>query len=518
MAVETELKLRIAPEQLARLKRHELLKAHTVSRPVTRRLYNIYYDTPKLQLYKSGMALRLRHAGRQWLQTLKGGGSVQAGLHSRNEWEIPVNGPALHFSGLPAEWDEHLPRSLRNRLQPVFVTDFSRSSRMLDFHRARIELCMDQGEIVTGQHSLPVCELELELKSGEPRQLFELALALLEVVTFELEIVSKAEQGYRLLPGYSGHPVKAVIPAISRTGTLDEVLNTLIWSCLQHFQSNLPGAIGKAAMAGDEAEYLHQMRVALRRLRVALRIAEKIRADKQLAALNKEISALGVALGGAREWDVFIAGTLLPLSTRIAAHAGLRALLAGCEQQRAAAYAALRGEAQARELQRLLLRFAIWMYGDYWRYGGRDQAAAGMAEVQDFASRRLRKLAAQFSRSVQQLDGADAASLHALRIVAKKLRYSAEFFADLYGQRKTGPYLAALGEVQQVLGKINDIAVAHRLLDTFVARGNAAADQRALVLQAIDLARERIVRDLPDTFSGLRKSLQSFNKQPEFWK
>ena len=125
MAVETELKLRITPGQLARLKRHPLLKEHSSTRPVTRRLYNIYYDTPKLDLYRSGMALRLRHAGRQWLQTLKGGGSVKAGLHQRNEWEVPVSGPALDFSGAEGvDWDKHLPGLSRKKLQPIFVTDF----------------------------------------------------------------------------------------------------------------------------------------------------------------------------------------------------------------------------------------------------------------------------------------------------------------------------------------------------------------------------------------------------------
>ncbi|HUW76692.1 MAG TPA: CYTH domain-containing protein, partial [Gallionella sp.] len=76
MAVETELKLRIAPGQIARLKRHGFLQKYQMARPVVRRLKNIYYDTPKLELHQSEMALRLRHAGRQWLQTLKGGGSV----------------------------------------------------------------------------------------------------------------------------------------------------------------------------------------------------------------------------------------------------------------------------------------------------------------------------------------------------------------------------------------------------------------------------------------------------------
>ena len=381
MAVETELKLRIAPEQIAKLKRHALLKALAVTRPITRRLYNIYYDTPKLALQKSGMALRLRRTGRQWLQTLKGGGSVKGGLHQRNEWEMPVSGPALDFS-LPetVEWGEHLPQSLRKKLQPVFVTDFSRSSRMLDWQGAQIELCMDQGEVRTEQHSTAICELELELKSGEPKLLFELALAILDIVPFELEAISKAEQGYRLLSGYSDRPFKGVATNIFRPDTFANVLQTLIWSCLLHLQSNLRGAMGS-----DDAEYLHQMRVALRRLRVALRMAEKFRTDGQLAALSEEVAALCVTLGRIREWDVFIAQVVQPMCARMAGHAGLQVLLAASERQRAACYAALRGETQARELQRLMLRFAIWMNGPYWQ----QQEVAG-PQARDFATRHFK--------------------------------------------------------------------------------------------------------------------------------
>jgi inorganic triphosphatase YgiF len=503
MAVETELKLRITPEQLAKLKRHALLKAHSVTRPVTRRLYNIYYDTPKLDLHKSEMALRLRHAGRQWLQTLKGGGSVKAGLHQRNEWEVPVSGAALDFSApQAAEWDEHLPQSLRKKLQPVFVTDFSRTSRMLLWQGAQIELCLDQGEVSTEQHSTPICELELELKSGDPQQLFELALAILEIVPFELEVVSKAEQGYRLLSGYTEHPVKGVSPALARTDTLADVLKTLIWSCLQHFQNNLRGAMGS-----DDDEYLHQMRVALRRLRVVLRMAEKVSADEQLAGLSKDISALCVALGHIREWDVFIAQTVQPMCARMAGHAGLQALLATCERQRAACYAALRGEAQARELQRLMLRFAIWMNGQYWQ-----QQAQTVQQAQDFATRRLHKLAKRFAQSGQQLNTVDAARLHALRILAKKLRYSAEFFAALYDKQKARSFLAALSEVQEVLGQINDVAVAHRLLDELAADASLAAHQEAVVL-----AKGWIAHDLSHQLSVLRKTIQRFNKQAAFW-
>ncbi|MGC2047041.1 MAG: CHAD domain-containing protein [Gallionella sp.] len=509
MAIETELKLRIAPEQLARLKRHALLKACQVTRPTTRRLYNIYYDTPKLELHKSGMALRLRRAGRQWLQTLKGGGSVRAGLHQRNEWEVPVQGAALDFSLLSeaggpqaAEWDEHLPKALRKKLQPVFDTDFSRSSRMLLWKGAQIELCMDQGEVRTEQRGIPICELELELKSGQPQQLFELALAILDIVPFELEEVSKAEQGYRLLSGYEHVPVKSAVVRISRKDTLAEIQQSLIWSCLQHFQGNLRGA-----MAGDDAEYLHQMRVALRRLRVVLRMTEKLHADEQLSALNREVAALCVALGRIREWDVFIAQTLQPMCARMADHAGLQALLAVSIRQRDACHAAMHGEQQARELQRLILRFAIWMHGQYWQ-----QQLQAMPRAHDFATSRLRKLSKRFDRSAQHLDTLNAPHLHALRILAKKLRYTSEFFSGLYDGKKARSFLAALSEVQDVLGQINDIAVNHRLLDELTVHPDLSAHREAVVLVTGWIAHE-----LSRQFALLRKALQRFAEQPCFW-
>ena len=382
---------------------------------------------------------------------------------------------------------------------------------MLNFQGAQIELCMDQGEVSTEQHSMPICELELELKSGDSRQLFELALAVLDVVPFELEAVSKAEYGYRLLSGYTGHPVKGVAPHIARSDTLADVLKILIWSCLQHFQDNLRGAMGS-----DDAEYLHQMRVALRRLRVVLRMTEKVRGDETLAELNRDISALCVALGHIREWDVFIAQTVQPMCKRMSGHAGLQSLLAASERQRAACYAVFRGATQARELQRLLLRFAIWMNGEYWRQTGWQEAGA-VPEAQEFAACRLRKLAKRFDRSGRQLDTFDAARLHLLRILAKKLRYSAEFFAGLYDKKKAGSFLAALSEVQEVLGQVNDVAVAHRLLDELAADAALAAYQGEVVLEAVNLSRGWIAHDLYHQLDVLRKTIRRFNKQDAFW-
>ncbi len=214
MAVEIELKLALAPEHLNQLKRHRLLKQISTGRAVTQKLYSVYYDTPDLALRNHAMALRLRRVGRQWLQTLKGGGGVQAGLHQRHEWETPVAGEALDLDALKA-CGGALPAGVSNRLQPAFVTDFARSVRLLNYEGAEIELGLDSGEIRAGNKTRPISELELELKSGDPQQLFKLALALLDVVPLSVENTSKAEYGYRLFSGEQPQPRKVNLPAVA---------------------------------------------------------------------------------------------------------------------------------------------------------------------------------------------------------------------------------------------------------------------------------------------------------------
>lgn len=455
MAIETELKLRLAPEQLARLRRHALFRRHQIAAPVTRRLHNIYFDTPTLDLHGNQMALRLRRVGGRWIQTLKGGGQVRAGLHQRNEWEVAITSAKLDFSGLdPAVWDEHLPPALRDSLQAVFVTDFYRTTRLIQWQGAQIEVCMDHGEVRTAQCSSPICEVELELKDGQPQQLFELALVLLEIVPFELELVSKAELGFRLMAKYVAHPAKATVPTVAADAGLSDALQAMIWSGLQHLQRNLHAAMGD----GTDAEYLHQLRVALRRLRVVLRMAEKCCADETLAQLRQELAEFGVALGRVRDWDVFAA------ALRNGPYAGEAALLSACERHRNLSKAALLALLPMQKIQKMLLRFSLWMNSAYWQ-----QALSCSPATRDFACRRLQQLAKRYHRAALNLAELDATQLHELRKLAKKLRYSTEYFAGLYNPYETKCFLAVLAEVQELLGEYNDVTVAHSLLDILAA-------------------------------------------------
>lgn len=499
MSVEMELKLCITPEHLARLKRHPLLKTLATTRASTRRIYNIYYDTLDLKLHGRAIALRLRRIGKQWLQTLKGGGGVQAGLHQRNEWEMPVADEALDFAALKASGAEHLAHSVRKKLQPLFVTEFSRTTRILSFKGAEIELCMDSGEIRAGKARRPISELELELKSGEPAQLFKLAQALLDIVPLEIEHTSKAEYGYRLFADTRPAVVKAAMPDLAECPDVACALQTMIVSCLAHLQANVPGAVQNL----DE-EYLHQVRVALRRLRVVLAMAETFRADAELSALHEQVAELYVELGRLREWDVFVTQILAPIRARLPRQTGLRGVLRASEKLRAQHHAAVERKLQSGDYQRFLLRFGAWMHGGYWH-----EQAAERSTLAHFAAQILDKHSLQAGKRGKHLDIANPAQLHTLRIACKKLRYGAEIFASLFDAGKTKRYLSALSSLQDTLGALNDFTVAQRLL------GELGAEVQQ---ESVALIRGWIERGRMDKSIKLGEQWKTVSRQRAFWR
>lgn len=494
MPIETELKLRIRHEHMERLKRHSMLKEFCAGRAITRRVCSVYYDTPEFDLNRRAMALRLRRVGGMWVQTLKGGGGIEAGLHSRNEWESRVSGKELDFDALRASGGE-LPRGVKEKLCPVFVTDFSRTTRLLVFAGAKIELCMDSGEIRAGKKSRPISELELELKSGAPAQLFRLALLFADIVPLEIEPTNKAEYGYALLQQERPNPVKAHISRLSSAMDLANALKDLILAGLSQLQANVPGAIARL-----DDEYLHQVRVALRRLRVTLGMAGVLcQEDAELATLRQELAALCRLLGRAREWDVFVADVLPAVAAR-------EVILRNSERLRQQHHKHVHDALRALRFQRLLLRLCAWMNESHLA----DNAAKFPATLPYFAARVLRRRGKQVNKLGREIEQkSDAASLHEFRIACKKLRYSAESFASLYPKKGAKNYLAALAKLQDILGAIHDIAVVPSLLDELAIK---------MPREDFSAVRDSIERDYASLIPKLGHAWKAFCRQGEFWR
>ncbi|MBK8018250.1 MAG: CYTH and CHAD domain-containing protein [Betaproteobacteria bacterium] len=309
--MEIELKLVFDPQAARDIARSPLLRESQRSRPVTRTLHSIYFDTPDASLAAAGMALRIRRSGRRWIQTFKCGGGVDSGLHRREEYEAPAPAGILN---LPALADTPVAAMLSkadfiDHLQPVFVTRFRRTTRDVEIHPGQMaEFAMDLGEVMAGERRAPINEVEIELRNGNVRHLVEFARRLALEVDLRLENVSKAQRGYQLLSRAEVMPLRAGTPALHPGMSATDALRTIVESCLTQLQGNEAGVLHSA-----DPEYIHQARVAVRRLRSAFSLFRPLVPREHVIRVMDPLRKLGLSLGQARDWDVFASTTLPPV-------------------------------------------------------------------------------------------------------------------------------------------------------------------------------------------------------------
>lgn len=492
MAEEIELKLALPESAHRHVLRHPALRA-ALSRH-TQQLINLYYDTPTRDLYRRGVALRLRRQGKTWLQTVKCAGKSAAGLTSRPEWETPYSGhfdfSVIEDAGLCRWLDKD---RIRGRITPQFETNFRRTTWRFEPRRGTVVLLMfDRGWIAAGGRREAISELEIELASGGIDALYELAQALAEDIPLFPALLSKAERGYRLGQNISGSPEKA--GAVDLTGDLSpaEAFRRIALACIEHLESNRAGAL-----AGGDPEYIHQMRVATRRLRAALRLFAPFLPDEFDRQLLPMMRALMRELGQTRDMDVLFAEIAAPVMGALPEEPRLAALVGIITERhyaaRQAAIQALSSPAYGRMLllaTRLLHR------------AGADEAAYG--SLDGYASARLGRLRKKVRRLLDGARADDPSSLHALRIGIKRLRYAIEFFAPLLSKKAFGRWAERLSALQDALGQINDLANAGRLLQECAGEDGRLREAVTLIAGWHGPRHAALLRELPNQFRQLR--------------
>ncbi|MGH8728021.1 MAG: CHAD domain-containing protein [Burkholderiales bacterium] len=468
MPAEIELKLAINPRQVSRLLRHPLLKSPGAK---TTTLKSVYYDTVKFDLRERGFALRLRRIGRRTVQTLKAEGKVEGGLHERPEWEAETRAGQLNSQALKVTPLAECCALDEIALKPVFVTEFKRAHRVLESPEHVVEFALDQGEIRANGVSVAISEIELELVSGAPTQLFELALQFNKAAPLRIANQSKADRGYALAAGASRKPVKARPLKLTPNMTVSDALKAIAFDCIAHFEANV-------AERHADPEYVHQMRVALRRLRSALTLFGMIIPKGALASHRNEIRWLARELGAARDWDVFTVSTLPAILAQFPDHAGLHALLRRAQKARRSANAQAQKAVSSQRTAEFFLRLCAWLATDAWMSMATESMRQALSfPIAGFAGAVLAKR----HKHVLKVSPAalDAEARHRLRIALKKLRYAAEFFAPLFTKRRVQKYISGLMALQDVLGELNDGAVTGGLLDSLPDEPEAVGMARA---------------------------------------
>lgn len=516
MSTETELKLRLPSDSVKRLQRSPILKALGVSRPVTRKLHTIYYDTSDFDLWRSGFAFRLRHEGKYWIQSIKGGGSATAGIHQRSEWENLIAGSQPDFSKIsdPSLVQLFDNESLRRQLRPVFATEFRRNARMLRLAGGSdVEFCIDQGTISTENASMPLCEIELELKSGSALPLYQLALDLLHTIPLRLENASKAERGYVLASGRVSPPFKSSPVELDTGMNVSQAFKAIAWSCLSHLGNNENGM-----MENRDIEYLHQMRVALRRERSAFSIFSKAFSKAALAPMREELKWLSDQLGPARDWDVFVTETFAKIFEHFSEHPGMLALRKSCEQVRREHNHHAREAVASSHYTELMLKLGAWLSAESWLIPAETPSNDAVEndrsemEVKTFSGALLSQRHGQLEKYGKKLKKLSLTELHELRILIKKQRYAAEFFASLYRDKKAKRYIKSLAALQEILGTINDTAVIELLLSEV-----PAAEENGSEHEGIGIVRGWAASQAVTKMPELAVAWVEFEKNDPFW-
>ncbi|MBC7415687.1 MAG: CYTH and CHAD domain-containing protein [Herminiimonas sp.] len=503
--MEVELKLLVDAAGAQALRRHPLLKQFSRTAPHTLALSAIYFDTPDLLLRHSDVGLRVRRNNGIWTQTMKAGGSVAGGLHSRHEWESVVLGatpdlPALRALMAPdSPWAALLDGSeLAASLQPIFTMEIRRTVWTLLMPEGdEVECVLDLGRVDCGDEHAPLCEIEFELKSGEPLRLYDLALALQQDIPMRIGTASKAARGYALYANEPRMAIKAEPIILSKSLSVEQAFEQVVTACLTQVLANEDGVADS-----DDPEVLHQMRIGLRRLKLAFKLFRKVAFLPP--ALQQELAWLDRQLGPARDWDVLCQSTLPALAVAMAPEPVPETMTRAARKQAVDAHVLAAMSVASPRTTRFFLELGRWMQARSWRTETAPAVRQRQAgPIRPFAHRTLLRALERLCKRGTDLPHASASQAHRARITAKNLRYASEFFASLQPVKASRRYLTALANLQTTLGERNDAVVADRLLHQLGEHGGTLAAGSAF-------ARGYLRGQEADTMAGLGKQWQKF--------
>lgn len=484
--LERELKLHVPASARAAIARElRSLKARRQS------LQARYFDTPNRELANAGMALRLRKEGRRWVQTIKSPG-VDA--FSRTEINHVRPSPVLDLSlytGTPLEaWFNALQAPLMLR----YETRVTRLVLQVESEGSVVEIACDQGSIFAGEAELPISEIEFEHVSGDIHGIFRVARQWLERFGLVLDLRSKAHRGDALAgvalqsgPGENGaaslstvaapdvHGLwparRAAPPRLKPKTALPDAYVACANECLSQVIQNAAFAAGiDTADAGRDAhiEYVHQLRVGIRRLRACWKLFSPWMPAPDAQALQVLRQQFG-ALGASRDADV-VALTVTPLLKQ-AGMPAVRLPRARPDDGEGAAVGGVAFQLALLDLLQQLVKVSATPSaappeasgsadaGPEEAFARKVRAAATVA-LRPALQERLDNWLRKVSRQGGRLAKLPIEQQHDARKSVKTLRYCLDFSEGVLSRSAVLALRKVLAQLQEVMGELNDFYVA----------------------------------------------------------
>ena len=464
--LERELKLHVPAK--ARTAIEKALRAAKARRIA---LHAQYYDTATRELAQANVALRLRKEGRRWVQTVKAPG---ADALSRLEINHPRPGPALDvqlYGGTP--FQQVLSR-LKNPLALRYETQVTRLALKLELPSAVVEIAYDQGAIIAGELELPISEIEFELLSGNVEALFEIGEQWLQQYGLILDVRSKAERGDALAgindqtPG-SGvrKPLadqlcsarKARHIALDSKAGVEQAYQVCANECLAQIIQNTAYAAGvdtETASKHAHVEYVHQLRVGMRRLRSCWKLFHQWVPGPHSPSRAELRKSFGL-FGGSRDHDVI----KLEIEPRLK-----QAGMPDFKRPRAHAQPHVPASAAASDaaFQSALLKLlgGLVRLNEAAAPHPASAATAASGALQPALTKRLNGWLKKIVKGSTHFESLPVETQHDLRKQVKNLRYCLDFSERLLPRAELESLRGTLTHIQKLLGDLNDYYVAEQ--------------------------------------------------------
>jgi CHAD domain-containing protein len=434
-------------------------------RPLEARVFtSVYYDVPGGSLAAAGITLRRRvENGRSVWQLKLPAGDARLEL----EFEGGAKEPPEDLAGLLQAHLRHGP------IEPIAELRTRRRGELVAREGTTAEVTVDEVSVMDALRVRDrFVEVELELREGSPADVDDLAEELAD---------AGAEPG-------QGQPkvfraLELELEERSAPDTPFEALRSLLREQLREVERHDPGA-----RLGRDPESLHDMRVAVRRMRALLRADGKLVADNT-TALAARLKELGRVLGEVRDLDVLI--------DHLEAEA---AELGDADAERARPLLAVLRKERSRNRRRMLAFLRsdeyLLLLDDTARTIDELEPTGSRASLGDLADKAFEKT----RKAVRDLPDEPADDdLHRVRKKAKRARYAAE----LAGRKK---FVKRAKTLQDVLGEHQDAVVASARLRELAA---GAEPEQALVAGRLverEAGRRSAARaDWPKVWKKLRK-------------
>ncbi len=272
---------------------------------------------------------------------------------------------------------------------------------------------------------------------------------------------------------------KARLPSLTPLSTAEEALADIVIGGVEHLRGN-----ERCVLARSHEEGIHQMRVAVRRLRSCIALYQRFIPEEQRIYMNGELKWLIGELGPARDWDVFAGQIMAPVLRQLPNEERVEALSRHVERHRDDAYARAQAAVGAQRYIGLVLLLSSWAEGRGWHEGDDSGTTAAIKiKASEIAHHLLHDIYEGMLGAGAGFEELNSEERHKVRIQLKQLRYATEFFSSLYPKRRVTPYLTAMKSLQDQLGTNNDIDVARKLLKR-VVKGTRGKERSNLAYAA----------------------------------